>query len=243
MMSLARSAVARQASRCCVRSIRPALPNMSLINRSFSSSSNDPNTYDNTPVFDNFTVSPPPELTTEMAEGIADATQFYIKYGISNQRLRAIAQDDTMQVVVKWQKMMEVFLTTQVHVIAGMGYSADEQGLTKYAQDLGQCIQNADETMRELFTEIRRDTWRELVATCFNVEASDIPTLEIVEARNLMHKVSARMIEPEVLQSPRSIKYCRMSLSITCTWVAVPAWWKSLALDPVLPATPSCSAP
>jgi hypothetical protein len=71
------------------------------------------------PIFENFKASPPAQLSTAMAEGIADATQFYVRHGISNQRLRAMAKDDAMPVVVKWQKMMEVFLTTQVHVIAG----------------------------------------------------------------------------------------------------------------------------
>jgi hypothetical protein len=135
-----------------------------------------------------------------MADGIQDATQFYVRHGISNQRLRAMAKDDDMPVVMKWQKMMEVFLTTQVHVIAGLGYSADEQGLTQFAQDLALCIQNTDDTMRALISETRRDTWRELVATCFDLDVSEIPSLEIVEARDLMHKVSSRMIEPLVLQ-------------------------------------------
>lgn len=54
--------------------------------------------------------------------------------------------------------------------------------------------------MRDLFTEVRRDTWRELVATCFDLKVEDIKTLDIVEARSLMHKVSSRMIAPEILQ-------------------------------------------
>jgi hypothetical protein len=188
MMSLGRSAFARQASKCFVGST----PRSAV--RSLSS-----NNYDE-PIFENFQASPPAQLTTAMAEGIGDATQFYVRHGISNQRLRAMSKDDSMPIVVKWQKMMEVFLTTQVHVIAGLGYSADEQGLTQYAQDLANCINNTDDTMRALFTEVRRDTWRELVATCFDLKVDEIKTLDIVEARSLMHKVSSRMIEPEVLQ-------------------------------------------
>jgi hypothetical protein len=157
------------------------------------------NNYDE-PIFENFKASPPAQLTTAMAEGIGDATQFYVRHGISNQRLRAMSKDESMPIVVKWQKMMEVFLTTQVHVIAGLGYSADEQGLTQYANDLANCIKNTDDTMRDLFTEVRRDTWRELVATCFDLKVEDIKTMDIVEARSLMHKVSSRMIAPEILQ-------------------------------------------
>jgi len=182
-MMLSASRLARTVSRQCVKTLT-SNPQIRLL-----SSEN----------YDDFQPSPPDKLTTEMAEGIGDATQFYIRYGLSNKRLRAMAEDEDMPVVIKWQKMMEIFLTTQVHVVAGMGYGADEQGLTQYAKDLAQCIHEADETMQELFTETRRDTWRELVATAFNLDVNGIPTLSIVDARNLMHKVSSKMVEPDVL--------------------------------------------
>jgi hypothetical protein len=147
---------------------------------------------------------PPDKLTTEMAEGIAETTKFYVRHGLAHRRLRALAVADTTEtltVVQKWQCMMEIFLTTQVHVIAGMGYTPDEQGLTQYAHALQQCIQDEalDETMQELFAELRRDTWRELVATAFDLNVADIPVLSIVDARNIMHKVSSKMMEPSVL--------------------------------------------
>jgi hypothetical protein len=150
---------------------------------------------------ENVILGPPEKLTTEMAEGIALATKFYVRHGLSRQRLVALAADTETPVVQKWQRMMEIFLTTQVHVIAGLGYTADEQGLTLYAQALAKCIQEeCDETMQELFAELRRDTWRELVATAFNLNAAtDIPVLSIVDARNIMHKVSSKMMEPSVL--------------------------------------------
>lgn len=106
-MSMGRTAFARQASRC----FQGSTPQLAV--RSLSSKD-----YDK-PIFEDFKPSPPAQLSTAMAEGIQDATQFYVRHGISNQRLRAMAKDDQMPVVVKWQKMMEVFLTTQVHVIAG----------------------------------------------------------------------------------------------------------------------------
>ena len=146
-----------------------------------------------------FTPNPPEKLTPEMAEGIGDITQYYIRYGVSQQRLQKLARDKSMTVVEKWQSMMEIFLTTQLHTIAGLGYSTSEEGLTQYAQDLADCLQNCDETLQELFRETRRDTWRELVATAFDLNVDDIPTLSIVDARNLMHQVSSKMVEPDVL--------------------------------------------
>ena len=98
-----------------------------------------------TSAYDNFLPTPPDKLTVEMAEGISDSTQFYVRHGVSKQRLMALSKETDMPAVVKWQKMMEIFLTTQVHVIAGLGYTSDEEGLTKYAQDLALCLQDTDD--------------------------------------------------------------------------------------------------
>jgi hypothetical protein len=149
-------------------------------------------------VDEEFKPRPPQSLSSDMAEGIVDATHFYIRHGISGQRLKILADLD-LPVVVKWQKMMEIYLTTQVHVTAGLGYSPDDEGLNLYARHLAVCIQTSDSTMKELFTEVRRDTWREVVGTTFHLDAKDIPVLSIVDARNLMHKISSKMIEPDLL--------------------------------------------
>lgn len=147
----------------------------------------------------NFEPKPPDKLTSDMAEGILDTTQFYIRYGISKQRLHLLAQNPDLPVIERWQQMMEIYITTQLHVIAGIGYPASAEGLGLYAQHLTVCIQSADATMRELFTEMRRDTWREIVATVFSIEPKDIPILSIVDARKLMHKVASKMMEPDTL--------------------------------------------
>lgn len=88
---------------------------------------------------------------------------------------------------------------TQVHVIGSIGYNANEQGLSKYAQDLQSCLQKADLDVQKVLTDIRRDTWREMVAVAFALDVADIPTLSIVDARNHMHKVASKMMEPSVL--------------------------------------------
>lgn len=146
-----------------------------------------------------FVPKSPDELTSDMAEGILDQTQFYIRYGISNQRLRLLAEAKDMAIVERWQIMMEIYITTQLHVIAGLGYPPNSEGMTLYARQLTVVIQNADATMRDLFGEVRRDTWREIVATVFCIDSKDIPIMSIVDARNLMHTVSSKMIEPATL--------------------------------------------
>lgn len=59
---------------------------------------------------DDFSPQSPKEITLEIAEGIADTTQFYMRYGLSRQRLEYLAKAD-QPVLHKWQKMMEVFLS------------------------------------------------------------------------------------------------------------------------------------
>lgn len=53
----------------------------------------------------NFRPNPPESLTRDLAEGILETTQFYVRYGISKQRFQALA-DEQMDVVEKWHKMM-----------------------------------------------------------------------------------------------------------------------------------------
>jgi len=55
-----------------------------------------------------------------MASGIAETTHFYIRCGVSNQRLKALAAETDMSVVAKWQKMMEIFL--QVRPLGSFGF-------------------------------------------------------------------------------------------------------------------------
>ncbi len=68
-----------------------------------------------------------------MAFGIQKATRMYVDHGVGYQKLNEIAKDkgDVGTLVTRWQRMMEAFLGTQVHVIAGLGYSPSEQGLRK----------------------------------------------------------------------------------------------------------------
>lgn len=58
-----------------------------------------------------FVPQSPAEITLEIAEGIADTTQFYMRHGLSRQRLEYLANQVDQPVLQKWQKMMEVFLS------------------------------------------------------------------------------------------------------------------------------------
>mmetsp|Transcript_8755 Transcript_8755/g.12740 ORF Transcript_8755/g.12740 Transcript_8755/m.12740 type:complete len:373 (-) Transcript_8755:284-1402(-) len=149
--------------------------------------------------------TPPPSLTDEMAVGIQDATQMYVKFGVGKRRLEELAKEageGEGTLVARWQRMMETFLTTQLHVLAGLGYAPNEQGLALYNTHLSQLLAKSDPSTQEKLRESGRDTWREVLCTAFAMDIEEVKAneLSIVEARNVMHKVSQRMQEPDILE-------------------------------------------
>lgn len=135
-----------------------------------------------------------------MAAGIMQTMQFFLRHGVAAQRLRNIAVQDDLVTVQKWQLMMEVFFLTQVSVIAALGYPATEKGLAIFIHHLSTCMNEIDETMQNLLQDVRRETWREVVAMTFLLKVEEIPSLKIVEARDLMHKIASRMTRPDILE-------------------------------------------
>lgn len=132
--------------------------------------------------------------------GVQYATRMYMRYGIGKQRLEEIAQARGVPLITKWQKMMEAFLGTQVHVLAGLGYAPTEEGLGSYNYQLGSWLQGESPDMQERMRSIGRDIWREVLCATFDVKADDMMEVDIVEARNMMHKVSQKMQDDKTLK-------------------------------------------
>lgn len=146
------------------------------------------------------TPEPPEEMNEEIAMGIQDSTSLYIRYGVGRQRLTQIANDDAeTSLVVKWQQCMESFLGVQVHVLSGLGYTPDESGIGTYNQQLAFFMQDCSPDVQEKFRLRGRDTWREVLGMAFNIDLESIEEISIVDARNIMHKVSERMRDKEIL--------------------------------------------
>lgn len=64
-------------------------------------------------------------------------------------------------------------------------------------------MQTADPETQEKLRINTRDVWRNVLAKTFNISMEEIEKSEmaIVEARNVMHKVSQKMQDPETLES------------------------------------------
>jgi hypothetical protein len=149
---------------------------------------------------------PPSSITKEIAYGIQNTNELFIRHGIARRKLEDLAKHagnvDTL--VERWQKMMEAFLSTQVHVLAGLGYHPSEVGLETYNRQLATFMHNADPDTTEDLRLKSRDLWRQVLATAFDIPLEDTiqksDMLSIVDARNIMHKVAQKMQSPDILE-------------------------------------------
>lgn len=124
---------------------------------------------------------------------------------------------DSSPLVDRWQKMVATYLETQCHVIALLGYPPDERGIGLYTQQLTQALQLSSPEVQERLRVAGRDTYRMVLAGAFDVpglleERKEKGELSTVDARNIMHKVSLRMQDPDVLE--KVAKRCAVSVAM-----------------------------
>jgi hypothetical protein len=144
---------------------------------------------------------PPTKLNIEMARGIQNGNKLILRHGVGQQRLQLLATQSDLPLVKKWQRMMEIYLGAQLHVIAALGYETNEQGIMMYTQQLAQFVQGCDYDTQEEFRSMGRDTWRNMLATAFGLDTSDLQEeMSIVDARNTVHKVASKLREPSILE-------------------------------------------
>jgi hypothetical protein len=145
----------------------------------------------------------PTKLNMEMAQGIQQANLLILKHGVGYQRLQLLAKDHETPLVMKWQRMMEIYLGAQLHIVAALGYETSEMGIMTYTQQLAKFVSECEPTAQENFQKIGRETWRGMLATAFDLDVTELEKreeLSIVDARNVQHKVSSKLQEPAILQ-------------------------------------------
>ena len=87
----------------------------------------------------------------------------------------------------------------------------DDSGINIYNQQVQQLLGTIDPSKQEELRVAGRDLWRLVLSTTFSSVVSDDDLesqaeVSIVDARNIMHKVSQRMMSTEVLE--RVAKIC-----------------------------------
>lgn len=160
--------------------------------------------------------TPPPEkLAPEAGLGAQDAMKLFVQHGVGRRKLNDIAADKGKTPLVdRWQKMVATYIETQCHVITLLGYTPDERGIGLYTQHLQQAMASSSPEVQDMLRIAGRDTYRMVLANAFNLplmeEQESKGELSIVDARNIMHKVSLRMQDPEVLE--KVAKICSVSV-------------------------------
>eukprot|EP00804_Cyclotella_cryptica_P027200 CCRYP_017182-RB/>CCRYP_017182-RB protein AED:0.16 eAED:0.15 QI:0/0/0/1/0/0/2/0/192 len=100
--------------------------------------------------------------------------------------------------------MIQIYLQTQCAVIQLLGYTPDEHGISLYTQHLSQAMQLSSPDVQEQLRTTSRDTYRTVLGGAFGMdlitEQRTKGELSIVDARNMMHKVSLRMQDDSVLE-------------------------------------------
>ena len=104
--------------------------------------------------------------------------------------------------------MISCYLEAQCHVMGLMGYPPDERGLSTYAQHVQSAMSLSSPDVQERLRVSMRDTYRHALAGAFDLphlldEMRDRGELSIAEARDIMHRVSLRMLDPDVLNKVR----------------------------------------
>jgi len=155
----------------------------------------------------------PTAVTADMAISITKILKQYITNGLTHKRLLEISQQGEVDIVFRWQSMMESFLSTQAHILAGFGYDASEAGIGLYGAQMGHLMQSGDLTSAEVedIQASTRDAWCTVLQKAFNIseeefQNSNVVDMDIVKARDMMHLVSSRIQAPEVLEKMASIK-------------------------------------
>ncbi|KAL3826916.1 hypothetical protein ACHAXA_005996 [Cyclostephanos tholiformis] len=156
--------------------------------------------------------APPPtpsSLSAEAGLGAQEVMKFYILHGLGRQKLQSIASDvESTPLVERWQRMISAYLEAQCNVIGLLGYPPDERGISMYTQQMQRAMSISPPDVQEKLRTSMRDTYRHVLAGAFDMpklleEQGDRGELSIMDARNIMHRVSLRMMEPEILDRVR----------------------------------------
>ena len=156
------------------------------------------------------TVSPPTKLNEEIVFGVQNATLLLIQHGLGKRQLLEVAKGargPQSTLVTRWQKMMQGYLGSQVHILAGLGYSPDENGVALYQYQYNEFMSTADPDTQERLRKLGRDVWRRVLSISFDVPIEQMmkgylsQEMSIVDARNIMFKIAQKMMDPSILDS------------------------------------------
>jgi len=132
----------------------------------------------------------PTSINEEQARAVMDTTLTFIRIGLSGRKLDALQGETALNVQAKWQKMMEVRLTTELHVINAFGYESSEMGMMAYRQTMHQLMQTTRPADLLALQKIDQQIWAEMIRRSFAIETEPIA---VGAARQVVATVTSRM--------------------------------------------------
>jgi len=102
---------------------------------------------------------------------------------------------NTQSLATRWQRMFDIYLTTQLHVIHPYGYAADQHGLQQFNMNVAQVMQSAGpetETGKELL-DAQKENWDLLLERAFGVVPDESTVIDLDTCRNIATSVSAKI--------------------------------------------------
>ena len=87
-----------------------------------------------------------PSLNSEQATACFETVSTYLELSRASDMLKEIRLSASNQsLATRWQRMFDIYLTTQLHCIHPFGYAADQNGLQAFNMNVAQVMTSAGE--------------------------------------------------------------------------------------------------
>ena len=143
----------------------------------------------------------PTAITMEEAEAVLGTTKTFIELGLPGRKLDEIRDESTGEnVQSKWQRMMEIRLRCELHVINAFGYEASEMGMMAYRQTMSALLQRTLPQDMARIQGVDQEIWAIMIRRTFNVETESIDlgkgswTVGVRVIRDLRYSTHVRLL-------------------------------------------------
>jgi hypothetical protein len=137
-----------------------------------------------------------PSLNSEQATACFETVSTYLELSRASEMLTEIRLSKSNQsLATRWQRMFDIYLTTQLHCIHPFGYSADQNGLQAFNMNVAQVMQSAGpetDTGKELL-DAQKENWDLLLDRAFGVKADDSNVIDLETCRSIAISVASKI--------------------------------------------------
>lgn len=136
----------------------------------------------------------PPRLTPARAHAIAsfNLRQLQDDEMMYTAQLDAIRELSDRPLTDRWQSLIHVYMTSQVHALLHFGYTPDDQGLRSFVVEYDALSKDKLSDEGKNLFELTRKRWNAMVKRAFNVDL-DVQELPVEQARQLSSILSMKM--------------------------------------------------